>query len=598
MNVPTEAIRILVVDDSEIDRTLACRSLTREGFEALPAPNGEVALEMVRDHRPDLILLDVMMPVMDGFTFCEALRKSPRGAHLPVLMMTGLDDVDSIHRAYEVGATDFISKPIRWPVLAYRVRYILRATQAVRDLARSEARARYLTHYDPLTGLPNRQHFIEDVTRAVARAERAGHHVAVLLLDLDNFKRINDSLGPGAGDAVLQKVGRRLGDNLRLEDHVARGLPGGEPLLLARMGGDEFIVMAADLEVPQDAAKIAVRLLNVLREPLRHQDQDLVLNASLGIAVSPVDGRTPEDLVRNADSAMYAAKAEGGDCFKFYNTPMNASAFNRLSLEASLRHAIEREELVLHYQPKLDLRRGKITGVEALIRWRHPTIGMVSPADFIPLAEETGLILPIGDWVIRQACHQLAAWDRAGLPPLSMAVNLSARQFRHCGLEQHVLVCLLEAGIAPQRLELEITESCIMQDVDSAILTMQSLRARGCRVAIDDFGTGQASLAYLKRFPVDTLKIDRTFVKDLPADAQDMAIVRAVIGICQGMGLSVVAEGVETPMQRDFLAAQGCRVIQGFLVSKPVDPDLLLQMLVRSDALTEDPAFQDTAFSA
>ncbi len=570
-DVLPDTARVLIVDDGEIDRMLASRSLEQAGFEVLQAENGQVGLQMARDFRPDLILLDVMMPVMNGFACCQALRELPQGAHVPVLMMTGLDDVDSIHRAYEVGATDFISKPIRWPVLAYRVRYILRATQAVRDLARSEARARYLTHYDPLTGLPNRQHFIEDLTRSLARAERLRHHVAVLLLDLDNFKRINDSLGPGAGDSLLKQVGSRLSRNLRVQDHLARSLQGHEHLTLARMGGDEFTVLASDLSVPQDAAKIAVRLLDVLREPLRHEGQDVVLHASLGIAVSPVDGRTPEDLVRNADSAMYCAKGEGGDCFKFYNTPMNASAFNRLAMEVQLRQAIERNELVLHYQPKLELTTGRVTGVEALIRWRHPTIGMVSPLEFIPLAEESGLILPIGDWVLEQACQQLAQWDRAGHPPLSVAVNLSARQFRHGSLEQKVLDSLQQAGVAPQRLELEITESSIMQDVETAVRTMHRLRDRGCRVAIDDFGTGQASLAYLKTFPVHTLKIDRSFVTGLPHNEQDVAIVRAVIGMSRGMGLEVVAEGVETPAQRAFLAHEGCHLIQGYLISKPQD---------------------------
>lgn len=579
-----ETARVLIVDDGEIDRMLAGRSLEQAGFEVLQAENGQVGLQMARDFRPDLVLLDVMMPVMDGFACCQALRELPQCAHVPVLMMTGLDDVDSIHRAYEVGATDFISKPIRWPVLAYRVRYILRATQAVRDLARSEARARYLTHYDPLTGLPNRQHFIEDLTRSLARAERLRHHVAVLLLDLDNFKRINDSLGPGAGDSLLKQVGRRLSQNLRTEDQVARGLQGHEHLTLARMGGDEFTVLASDLSVPQDAAKIAVRLLEVLREPLRHQGQDVVLQASLGIAVSPVDGRTPEELVRNADSAMYCAKGEGGDCFKFYNTPMNASAFNRLAMEVQLRQAIERNELVLHYQPKLELATGRVTGVEALIRWRHPTIGMVSPLEFIPLAEESGLILPIGDWVLEQACQQLSRWDQAGHPPLSVAVNLSARQFRHGSLEHKVLASLQQAGVAPQRLELEITESSIMQDVETAVRTMQRLRDRGCRVAIDDFGTGHASLAYLKTFPVHTLKIDRSFVTGLPHNEQDAAIVRAVIGMSRGMGLEVVAEGVETPGQRAFLSAEGCHLIQGYLISKPQDATSVTALFARGHA--------------
>ena len=583
MTSPIEQARVLVVDDSDMDRLLASKTLEQAGHQVAVARDGREALDLVGTFKPDMVLMDVMMPVMDGFETCAELRRRPDSAHLPVLMMTGREDVESIHKAYNIGATDFISKPIRWPMLVYRVRYILRASQAVRDLARSEARARYLTHYDALTGLPNRQHFTEDLTRALARMRRNRTHVGVLLLDLDNFKRINDSLGPGAGDEVLRLIGARLSDNLRTEDRVIRLGTLGEGLGLARMGGDEFTVLIADLGQPQDAAKLAIRLLEVLGEPLKFKGQDVVLHASMGIAVAPMDGQDPETLLRNADSAMYHAKHEGGNCFKFYNTPMNATAFNKLALEANLRQALERDELVLHYQPKLDLRTRRLTGFEALIRWRHPSIGMVSPLDFIPLAEETGLILPIGAWVIRQACRQMAAWIEQGHRDLTVAVNLSARQFRLTDLAEQVMQILEDEGVPPAMLELEITETCIVQDMDTAIATMTRLRSQGCRVSIDDFGTGQSSLAYLKRFPANTLKVDRSFIQGLPSDAQDAAIVKAVIGMSRGLGLTVVAEGVETQAQRDFLAAEGCEQIQGYLISKPMEPEQLDSLLAQRD---------------
>jgi diguanylate cyclase (GGDEF)-like protein len=714
MSTEASTARILVVDDSAMDRMLAQRTLEQAGFEVQVAHDGQAAVEAFPVFRPDMILMDVMMPRLDGYEACIAIRKLADGQHIPILMMTGLDDVASIHRAYEVGATDFISKPIRWPVLSYRVRYILRSTQAVRDLARSEmrlvaaqhaarlghwdwygdsdlvrfsdmirillelpdqqttmkmvdilrslhaddvepvrlalqaaresgapmriecrlmsashayyhvvvqvigrddllaqsqgalevisgtmldvtelkrseAQSRYLAHYDTLTGLPNRQQFTDELTQALARSRRNGKHVAVLLFDLDNFKRINDSFGPSAGDEILRQIGARLSYNLRREDGVSRLGTSIDSVSLARMGGDEFTVMVCDLNLPQDAAKLAVRLLEVLRAPLSLKGQDVVLNASMGISVYPMDGDEPGTLLMNADSAMYCAKDEGGDCFKFYNKPMNATAFERLALEVNLRRALDRKEFVLHYQPKIDLAERRLTGFEVLLRWQHPAIGLVSPLDFIPLAEETGLILPIGEWVIEEACRQAMAWTEQGYPPVGIAVNLSARQFRQKDLASQIIKALEASGLPPQRLELEITESCIMQDVESAIATIVALRGLGCQVSIDDFGTGHSSLSYLKRFPVDTLKIDRSFVQGLPADTQDTSIVNAIIGMTRGLGLRVVAEGVETEEQLRYLRAQGCDEAQGFLISRPVGAASLKLLVLNGWACSEAP---------
>lgn len=568
---PAGPARILIVDDSEMDRLMACRALAQAGHQVDIAVDGVQALERFRTAPYDLVLLDVMMPVMDGYATCRALRTLPEGAHTPVLMMTGRDDVDAIHLAYEAGATDFVSKPLRWPVLAHRVRYMLRASSTMNALQRAEQRTRYLARHDTLTGLPNRQQATEQLAQALARARRNGSHTAVLVLDLDKFKRVNDCFGPASGDQLLRQVAERLQRCLRAEDAVLQLETDDDPGCVARVGGDEFALLVADLAQARDAAKVAVRVLEALRRPIELDGQELVVTASIGISVFPVDGTDASTLLVNADSAMSHAKADGGDGFTFYNKPMNASALERLSLEADLRHGLERGEFVLHFQPQLDLAGQRMMGAEALLRWRHPTQGMVSPLSFIPLAEESGLIVPIGEWALYEACRQACSWPEVpGQAPLRVAVNLSARQFRQFALVDQVAGALAASGLAAERLELEITESCLMQDVDLAIAILDRLRRLGCRVSVDDFGTGYSSLAYLKRFPIDALKVDRFFIRGLPGDSQDAAIIAAVMGMARGLHLEVVAEGVETSEQMDWLMRQGCDVAQGYLIAKPL----------------------------
>lgn len=568
---PAGPARILIVDDSEMDRLMACRALAQAGHQVDIAVDGVQALERFRTAPYDLVLLDVMMPVMDGYATCRALRTLPEGAHTPVLMMTGRDDVDAIHLAYEAGATDFVSKPLRWPVLAHRVRYMLRASSTMNALQRAEQRTRYLARHDTLTGLPNRQQATEQLAQALARARRNGSHTAVLVLDLDKFKRVNDCFGPASGDQLLRQVAERLQRCLRAEDAVLQLETDDDPGCVARVGGDEFALLVADLAQARDAAKVAVRVLEALRRPIELDGQELVVTASIGISVFPVDGTDASTLLVNADSAMSHAKADGGDGFTFYNKPMNASALERLSLEADLRHGLERGEFVLHFQPQLDLAGQRMMGAEALLRWRHPTQGMVSPLSFIPLAEESGLIVPIGEWALYEACRQACSWPEVpGQAPLRVAVNLSARQFRQFALVDQVAGALAASGLAAERLELEITESCLMQDVDLAIAILDRLRRLGCRVSVDDFGTGYSSLAYLKRFPIDALKVDRFFIRGLPGDSQDAAIIAAVMGMARGLHLEVVAEGVETTEQMDWLMRQGCDVAQGYLIAKPL----------------------------
>jgi diguanylate cyclase (GGDEF)-like protein/PAS domain S-box-containing protein len=431
----------------------------------------------------------------------------------------------------------------------------------VTERKRAEEQIRTLAYHDTLTGLPNRLLFHDRLQVAVAQAHRAGGHLALLFLDLDRFKVINDSLGHGLGDRLLQEVGLRLRGSLREGDTVSR------------LGGDEFTLLLPGIGRAVDAAKVAEKILETLREPIRVEGHDLFVTASIGIALYPEDGAGAEALVKNADTAMYRAKEQGRDNYQLYTAAMNATALERLALESALRRALSANELVLHYQPLLEIASGRIHAVEALLRWRHPERGLIPPAEFIPLAEVTGLIVTMGPWILRSACAQVQAWRAAGFPGLSLAVNLSARQFQQPDLAELVTRILEETGLPPRHLDLEVTESYAMQNPEQAIDTLRQLKALGVRLSIDDFGTGYSSLSYLKRFPIDTLKIDKSFVGDITRDADDATIVTAVIAMAHALKLTVVAEGVETEDQLAFLAARRCDRMQGYLFSYPLPPE-------------------------
>ncbi|MRW89734.1 EAL domain-containing protein [Duganella sp. FT80W] len=428
----------------------------------------------------------------------------------------------------------------------------------------------HLARHDALTGLANRTLLLDRVAQAIAQARRSGAQVAMLFLDLDRFKTINDSLGHDAGDRVVIEVGRRLKQAVRDADTVAR------------LGGDEFVVLLAELPSEHIAAALAQKVLSALFKPMLIHGHELAPACSIGISLYPRDGADGKTLLKNADAAMYQAKAQGRGNYQFYSEEMNARTLDRLTLESGLRHAIERGELQLMYQPQIDLASGAVIGAEALLRWRQGGGQLVMPDAFIAIAEETGLIVPIGEWVLRTACAQHVAWQRAGLPELRVAVNLSARQFRQPGMDAMVARVLAETGCHASALELEITESVLMDRPDSAAQTLQRLSEMGVLLAIDDFGTGYSSLSYLKRFPINALKIDRSFVRDIPADADDSAIAGAVIALAHSMGLTVVAEGVETPQQRDFLRQLHCDQAQGYLFSEPVSAATLAGMLRRA----------------
>ena len=440
-------------------------------------------------------------------------------------------------------------------------------------LKHAEQRLDYLANFDTLTGLPNRALFRDRLTQAMHRAVRNKHLVALMFLNLDRFKNVNDSLGQETGDRLLVEVAERLRDVLRDADTIVRGGAADadlEAATVSRLGGDEFTVVIEAMHHMDHAAVIAQKIINIFEKPFHLQGCDVYVTASIGISIYPLDDDGIDELIKHADTAMYHAKQVGRNNFQSYGEHLNARTRDRLLLETALRHALEHQEFILHYQPKLDLKDNRVMGVEALLRWQHPQRGLVPPLEFISLLEDNGLILPVGEWVIRAACEQAMRWRASGLPPLVMAVNLSPRQFRQDHLVQRIQHILQETGIEPCYLEFEITEGLLMDNSEFNLGILSELKAMGVSIAIDDFGTGYSSLSYLKRFPIDVLKIDRAFVNDITADPDDAAIANAVIALGKSMHLLIVAEGVETQMQLDYLRAMGCHVAQGFLLSKPL----------------------------
>lgn len=799
---------ILVVDDSKYMRFKLRQVLEGDGYAVVEAENGMQALALFEKLRPEIVLMDCMMPVMDGFMACTKLQEIPGGDRVPVIMITTLDDDSDVDLAFEAGATDYITKPIHWAVLRHRVRRMLHArhaetsldqteafnrtliehaldgiittdangiilsfnpaserifgyryrdvlgqeinmlmpdfrrifnassaggpaawkdpgTAAPREIAglkkdgsalileltvsklyfdeqwlfavilrditerkqaeealreseeryrtlaentydliseigaderylwlspnyqdilgydsrellhkkiidfihpedcpavrsafrrvfehraigqvicrfrhkngdlhwfestgktyqtatgesrvvlvsrditerqRFEETIRHQAFHDALTGLPNRLLLNDRLTLEIAHAKRNKQMLAVLFLDLDRFKLVNDTLGHGVGDQLLTIIARRLTGCVREDDTVAR------------LGGDEFALLLPEIAQVENAVKVARKILQAIKEPVHMDIHELYITASIGIALYPNDGGDAETLLKNADTAMYRAKEKGKNNYQLYTPAMNAKAFERLALENGLRRALERKEFVVYYQPKVDISTGKVIGMEALVRWQAPNRGLVPPGEFIPLAEDTGLIVPIGEWVLKTACAQNKAWQNAGYPPLRVAVNLSARQFQLQNLVEMVSRVLAETGLDPSWLELEITESVAMQNAEYTVKMLYELKEMGIQLAIDDFGTGYSSLSYLKRFPINKLKIDKSFVNEINTDEDNKAIASTVIVLGKSLKLGVVAEGVETEEQYDFLKKHQCNEMQGYLFGKPVPPKSL-----------------------
>ncbi len=543
-------IREMLLEEPASPFHLDCADRLTRGLESLA--KGDVAL----------VLLDLSLPDSQGLeTFAKVYAHSPK---IPIIVLTGNDDEALALSAVKSGAQDYLVKGKTDKQL------LVRAMQYSIERKRYQEELERQANYDGLTGLPNR-HLLNDRLKQAVFAQRNPRSISVVFIDLDHFKVINDSLGHNAGDEVLQHVAERLRLAVRDGDTVAR------------LGGDEFVLILADQTKEDVIFRAMNRIIGKVSEPLTIGSREFNITCSAGISVHPQDGTDVETLLQNADAAMYRAKAHGRNNFQFYTSEMNALANERLSLEHSLRRALERKELLLYYQPRVNLATGVIDGVEALLRWQHPEHGLILPGRFIALAEETGLIVPIGEWVLRTACSQNLAWQKAGLPAVAVSVNLSARQFWGGGLARMVGAALTETGSNPVHLELELTESMVMHDAETVIATLRELKDLGVQLSVDDFGTGYSSLSYLKRLPVDALKIDGAFVRDIDAggdgEGDSGILAKAIISLGHSLRLKVVAEGAETGKQVDFLREQRCDEVQGYYFGRPMPAEEFASML-------------------
>jgi diguanylate cyclase (GGDEF)-like protein/PAS domain S-box-containing protein len=498
-----------------------------------------------------------------GRPYQEILGAAPDAA-APLLLEDffhpeSIRDLPALLRHRDGSEIDVLLSAIPARTLTGRAAHSLIVTVDLSARNQAEREIHQLAYYDTLTGLPNRALFTDRLHRAVAQAQREGTQVGLLFLDLDQFKAINDTLGHSVGDLLLQTVAKRLQSCVRDEDAVAR------------LGGDEFVIALSHLPSERSPALLADRILALLAEPVNLGGREFFSHASIGIAIFPGDGGDTDTLLRNADTAMYAAKEGGRNTYRYFSDEMNARAMEKLRLATDLRRAMDKEEFFLTYQPQLDLETGKITGVEALLRWQHPEEGLIPPGRFIPLAEETGIILPLGEWVLRTACDQAVQWRAKGMPPLRISVNVSGKQFRQPDFVETIERVLKETGFDARWLELELTESVIMEDVQTAIMTLTDLKIRNINLAIDDFGTGYSSLIYLKHFPIDRIKIAQEFVRDIPTDPDDAAIVEAIIAMARTLNLSVIAEGVEKQEQLQMLRWHRCSEMQGYYFARPME---------------------------
>jgi diguanylate cyclase (GGDEF)-like protein len=555
---------VMMVDDEPLTIEVTQFHLEEAGYTKFIATSDpRQALALIAERRPDVVLLDLMMPGMSGFEILERMQQENMLKDVPTIMLTSSVDSATKLKALELGATDFLAKPVDPSELVLRLRNTL-ASKAYRDR---------LANYDLLTGLPNRHTFMDRLTWAVRHAQRYAHDGAVLHVGIDEFRRVNEALGPTAGDAMLQGVAERLEQCFRATDTIGRIEDDGPGPSLSRLSGDEFTLLLPMIRKSDDAAHVAQRVLAAIAVPFELSGHELAVTCSIGIAIFPGDGDQTDTIVKNAGAAMRHAKTLGKNTSQFYSSELNARALHKLNLANQLRKAIERNELLLHYQPKIDVRTGKLTGAEALVRWQHPERGLVPPMEFIPLAEENGLIVPLGEWVIRAACTQAKKWANAGYDVPRIAVNVSSHQFRQ-GLLSAIIGGILSITEADAKyLSIELTEGVIMENAEANVAALRQLKEMGLKLSIDDFGTGYSSLSYLTEFPLDELKIDRSFIMRIKEAGDRAAIVTAIIAMAHSLELSVVAEGVETVQQLDFLKAQGCDEYQGYLKSKPVPAD-------------------------
>ncbi|MDT8421899.1 MAG: EAL domain-containing protein [Desulfuromonadales bacterium] len=576
---------ILVVDDDMTSRLLMRSSLEKAGFRVREAADGLVALSLFEEIAPAAVLLDVMMPKLDGFDTCRAIRKLPGGDNTPILMVTGMEDIGAIHSSFEVGATDFISKPINWTILNYRVKYMLRASEAFLDVIDKQQQIQELAFFDHLTGLANRTLFTDSLEISLAESADEESQLAVLFLDLDRFKAVNDTLGHHVGDMLLKGVADRISQGIRETDLFSRLKKRQSKSFISRVGGDEFMIMLPRLKEPEDAGRVASRIKETLAAPFFIDDHEIYITASTGISVFPLDGTDSETLIKHADIAMYHAKEKGKNGFQFYKKSLNIKAGERLQFENDVRKAVANNDFMLYYQPQVDLKTGKIVGAEALSRWQHDTHGPVSPGEFIPVIEELGLVPPFTEWVIGEVGAQRSRWQAQGFTEQRVAVNISSKHFAQQKLPENFAKALGTHNLDAIMLELELTESVLAQTDSETLAILKELKALNLTISVDDFGTGYFSLVYLKTFPVDIVKIDRFFIKDILTSEQDASIVRAIIALAHSMDIKVVAEGIEEKAQYELLCEMGCDYGQGFLFSPAVPEESYAQMLVNGISL-------------
>ena len=546
----------IIADDEDLGRLLLSEAIVAAGLEPLTFSNGSDALQAALIHEPAIVLLDVDMPGLNGYAVCRGLRADPRFASIPIVMVTGHDDATAISLAFDAGATDFITKPVNWALLPRRLAYILRN-------AASAERIERLAYFDSLTGLPNRARCIETAETMIGEAARDSEGLAVLYMDLNSFKKVNDTFGHGVGDAVLREVAARLAEVVIAKSaHFPHSL-------IARFGGDEFVLMVRHSTARAAAIEMADACLQCLKRSITVKSLEFFIDPSIGLAVYPEDGPDVTTVLKHADIAMYQSKLGVSGSTVAYTAAMSARLHDWLDLDGRLRRALRNEGLHLHYQPKFDVKNRNIVGVEALLRWHDEEHGEIPPARFIEIAEDSGLIIELGAWVIRAACRQLKVWQAKGFN-VPIAVNVSGKELLYGDPARVVEAEAAAAGVPTSLIEIEITESLLIKDSSAVRGVLERLRRLGCKIALDDFGTGYSSLAYITRFPPDRIKIDKGFVNNVDRSASDAAVATAILALGQSLGVTITAEGVERQAQLDWLERRGCHEIQGYLLSMPL----------------------------
>lgn len=578
---------ILVIEDQDPIRANIAAMLNRSGFQAVEAPNGRIGLDLAKAYLPDLIVCDIMMPDLDGYGVFTELRQDADTATIPFIFLTAKADRSDVRQGMNLGADDYLTKPFTRDELIGAVTSRLQKQATItqpyiEEMKRAAENLSKIAYADPLTNLPNRIMLRHRLQEAIAQSQRKQSGVSIFHISLHRFSTINNTLGYTAGDQVLKLVAERLAHCLHSGDTVSR------------LSGVEFCVMVERVTTEPEVDAIARRIMESLTRPFSLEGQMVTLQVTLGIARSPIDGTDADKLLSHADLARRWCEHNGRYGYQFYNAMMEELDAERRTLESELSGALDRSEFELYYQPQVNLITGRMIGVEALLRWQHPHRGMVSPAIFVPVAEASDLIVPLGEWVLRTACAQAQSWQNSSLLPLKISVNLSARQFQQKTLVQTVADALQQANLNPRLLVLELTETSLIENVEATIATLQELKSMGVGISIDDFGTGYSSLSYLRRFPIDMLKIDRSFVSQVNENLHDAAIVKAVIALAQSLKLKAIAEGVETQEQLNFLRHHGCHAMQGFFYSPPLPAYEIETLLLEDRRLISTPTESTT----